>query len=134
MKRARVEDLAGVFQAFGDATRLRLLNLLLNSSELCVDDMVRVLRESQPKVSRHLAYLRRSGLVRDRKEGLWVYYRIADLDEPLYVAFDLLRSALDDISLLERDLHTLASLAEPPPSSAGEDLPRQRTELEVELL
>lgn len=67
-------DLA--FRACADPTRLKLLTLLLDG-ELCVCDLVRAVRMSQPKVSRHLAYLRRAGLVRGRREGQWVYYRLA---------------------------------------------------------
>jgi ArsR family transcriptional regulator len=63
-----------MFRAFSD--RLRILHLLL-PGELCVCHIVDVLDLSQPKVSRHLAYLRRTGLVLTRKEGLWSYYRLA---------------------------------------------------------
>jgi ArsR family transcriptional regulator len=65
-----------MFRAFSDRTRLRLLNLL-RGGETCVCDLVRVLDLPQPKVSRHLAYLRRAGLVVARKEGLWMHYRLA---------------------------------------------------------
>jgi ArsR family transcriptional regulator len=65
-----------LFRAFADRTRLRLLNLL-RGGELCVCDLVDVIGAPQPTVSRHLAYLRRCGLVRVRKEGLWSYYRLA---------------------------------------------------------
>ena len=69
-------DLSRMFRAFSDHTRLRILNLL-SGGELCVCDIVRVLDMSQPKVSRHLAYLRRSGLVLARRQGLWMHYRLA---------------------------------------------------------
>jgi ArsR family transcriptional regulator len=69
----RVDSL---FRAFSDRTRLRILNLL-RPGELCVCDLVRVLGSPQPKISRHLAYLRRAGLVTARKEGLWMYYKLA---------------------------------------------------------
>ena len=65
-----------MFRAFSDRTRLRLLNML-RSGETCVCDLVGVLDVPQPKVSRHLAYLRRTGLVVARKEGLWMHYRLA---------------------------------------------------------
>ena len=65
-----------MFRAFSDRTRLRLLNLL-RSGETCVCDLVDVLGVSQPKVSRHLAYLRRAGLVVARREGVWMHYRLA---------------------------------------------------------
>ncbi|HVT80086.1 MAG TPA: metalloregulator ArsR/SmtB family transcription factor [Phycisphaerae bacterium] len=65
-----------LFRAFADPTRLRILHLLV-PGELCVCDIVEVLRVPQPKISRHLAYLRRSGLVLARREGLWMHYRLA---------------------------------------------------------
>jgi ArsR family transcriptional regulator len=65
-----------MFRAFSDRTRLRILNLL-RGGELCVCDIVRVLDLPQPKISRHLAYLRRAGLVTARKEGLWMHYQLA---------------------------------------------------------
>lgn len=65
-----------MFRALSDRTRLRILHLL-RSGELCVCDLVDVLEASQPLVSRHLGYLRRAGLVQARKQGLWMYYRLA---------------------------------------------------------
>jgi ArsR family transcriptional regulator len=68
-------DLARLFAALADRTRLRLLNLM-NGREVCVCFFVEILKQSQPKVSRHLAYLRRAGVVRARREGKWMHYRI----------------------------------------------------------
>ena len=65
-----------MFRAFSDRTRLRVLHLL-REGELCVCDIVRVLELPQPKISRHLAYLRKAGLVTARKEGLWMHYQLA---------------------------------------------------------
>lgn len=65
-----------VFRAFSDPTRLRILHLLLKG-ELCVCDIVAAVRVPQSTASRHLAYLRRSGLVLSRKDGLWMYYKLA---------------------------------------------------------
>jgi len=64
------------FQALGDTTRLRLLNLM-GDRELCVCYFVEILNQPQPKISRHLAYLRRAGIVEARREGKWMHYRIA---------------------------------------------------------
>ena len=66
-----------LFRAFSDRTRLRILHLLRGGGEVCVCDLQRVLGVPQPKVSRHLAYLRRAGLVLARKQGLWSYYTLA---------------------------------------------------------
>jgi ArsR family transcriptional regulator, arsenate/arsenite/antimonite-responsive transcriptional repressor len=65
-----------MFRAFSDRTRLRILHLL-SEGELCVGDLVSVLRVPQPTASRHLAYLRRAGLVVTRKNGQWNYYKLA---------------------------------------------------------
>jgi ArsR family transcriptional regulator len=76
MKRA-AEELELLFQALGDRTRLRLLNLM-QGGEVCVCFFVEVLDEPQPKISRHLAYLRSAGLVTARRDGKWMQYSIAE--------------------------------------------------------
>jgi ArsR family transcriptional regulator len=63
------------FQALGDNTRLRLLNLM-GDQEICVCYFVEILGQPQPKISRHLAYLRSAGIVAARREGKWMHYRI----------------------------------------------------------
>ena len=63
------------FQALGDKTRLRLLNLM-GDQEICVCYFVEILAQGQPKISRHLAYLRNAGIVQARREGKWMHYRI----------------------------------------------------------
>ncbi len=74
---------AQIFKALGDETRLRILALLADG-ELCVCDLMAVLDLPQSTVSRHLAYLRHSGLVDDRRQGVWMYYRLAPGDSPLH--------------------------------------------------
>lgn len=69
-------DMERLFQALGDKTRLRLLNLM-GEQELCVCFFVEILAQPQPKISRHLAYLRKTGVVTSRREGKWMHYRIA---------------------------------------------------------
>ncbi|SDK19773.1 metalloregulator ArsR/SmtB family transcription factor [Microbulbifer yueqingensis] len=64
------------FKALADDTRLRCLLLISSEGELCVCELVSALAESQPKISRHLAALRQAGLLRDRRQGQWVFYRI----------------------------------------------------------
>jgi ArsR family transcriptional regulator len=68
-------DLVRFFQALGDRTRLRLLNLM-GDREICVCYFVEILDSPQPKISRHLAYLRSAGIVAARREGKWMHYRI----------------------------------------------------------
>lgn len=65
-----------LFRALADPTRLRLLNLIADR-EICVCYFVEILRMSQPKVSRHLAYLRKAGIAATRREGKWMHYRLA---------------------------------------------------------
>jgi ArsR family transcriptional regulator, arsenate/arsenite/antimonite-responsive transcriptional repressor len=68
-------DLVRLFAALADTTRLRLLNLM-DGREVCVCYFVEILKQSQPKVSRHLAYLRNAGIVSARREGKWMHYSI----------------------------------------------------------
>lgn len=65
------------FRALADRTRLRLLNLM-RTEEVCVCFFVEVLKTNQPKISRHLAYLRRAGIVGARRDGQWMHYRIVE--------------------------------------------------------
>ena len=93
-----------VFRACADRTRLRIL-LLLRGGALCVGDLVEILRAPQPTASRHLSYLRRSGLVVTRKHGLWMFYELAPaqsalrskLLECLATCADLLPEAKADV-------------------------------------
>lgn len=70
-----------LFKALADPTRLRLIQLL-GDEEVCVCSCVDRLKASQPKVSRHLAYLRRAGLVSTRRDGKWIYYRLINPSDP----------------------------------------------------
>ena len=72
----QLTEMETLFKALADATRLRILGLLL-TGEVCVCDIHESLKIPQPKASRHLAYLRRSGLVDTRRDGLWIHYRLA---------------------------------------------------------
>ena len=84
-------DLQRFFQALGDNTRLRLLNLM-GEQEVCVCYLVEILGVPQPKISRHLAYLRTAGVVSARREGKWMHYRVV---MPQHAgAAQLLRQAL----------------------------------------
>lgn len=85
------------FRALADRTRLRLLNLI-GKDEVCVCFFVEILKTNQPKISRHLAYLRRAGIVDARREGQWMHYRII---EPADVA--AARVLKDTMSWLAND-------------------------------
>jgi len=76
MPKTAAPDTSRLFKAFSDETRVRLLHLL-RGGEVCVCDLVGTLRIPQPTASRHLALLRRAGLVHVRKDGLWCYYSLA---------------------------------------------------------
>lgn len=91
-----------LFAAFADRTRLRLLNLM-NSKEVCVCYFVEILGQSQPKISRHLAYLRRAGVVAARREGKWMHYRIVVPKHP-----GAARLLADTLSVLAEDKATQA--------------------------
>lgn len=99
-----------LLKAFADETRLRILSLLAGG-ELCVCDIIAVLNAPQPKVSRHLAYLRRHGLVDTKREGQWVYY---SLSKPTGSFHKRLLSCLDDgleeAPIFAKDKKTLSGL------------------------
>jgi ArsR family transcriptional regulator len=78
---AKPFDMVQLFAALADPTRLRLLNLM-NGREVCVCYFVETLKQGQPKISRHLAYLRRAGIVEARREGKWMHYRIEPPTDP----------------------------------------------------
>jgi ArsR family transcriptional regulator len=81
MSKKDVFDKELFFRALADRTRLRLLNLMRND-EVCVCFFVEILKTNQPKISRHLAYLRRAGIVDARREGQWIHYRVANPPDP----------------------------------------------------
>src|ERR671925_1517660 len=92
-----------LFKALADETRLRILGLLL-TGEVCVCHIHESLKIPQPKASRHLAYLRRAGLVETRREGLWVHYRFANPSDPILKSIaDAVRHALTHVDAVHRD-------------------------------
>jgi ArsR family transcriptional regulator len=96
-----------LFKALADRTRLRLIGLI-GDSEVCVCFLVVILKISQPKISRHLAYLRRAGMVTARREGKWMHYRLtAPPDEHAARIFREVRAALSEHPELQRDREKL---------------------------
>ena len=77
----REYSIAFLFKALADPTRLRLINLI-GDDEVCVCFFVEVLKINQPKISRHLAYLRRAGVVQARRDGKWIHYRLVEPPDP----------------------------------------------------
>ncbi|MBS1810035.1 MAG: metalloregulator ArsR/SmtB family transcription factor [Acidobacteria bacterium] len=101
-------QLERLLTACADQTRMRILNMLADEGEISVWYLVEVLQTNQPKVSRHLAYLKRAGLVTDRKDGLRVYYRLAS---PLSVQAEKVLGCLhlcwQDAAEMQQDRMTL---------------------------
>ena len=95
-----------LLKALADPVRLRLINLLAGGREICVCHLHEALELPQPTVSRHLAHLRKSGLVSTRKDGLWVHYRLAKpacaLHRSLLVCIELA-----DVTTFEQDRQRL---------------------------
>ena len=77
----KIYSIEMLFKALADRTRLKLINLM-GDDEVCVCFFVEVLKINQPKISRHLAYLRRAGVVSARREGKWIHYRLVEPPDP----------------------------------------------------
>lgn len=106
MKRP-LNEMERLFKALADSTRLRILGLLL-AGEVCVCHIHEALRIPQPKASRHLAYLRRSGLVTARRAGTWMHYRLADLPDPVVATLQgAVTHALHHQTVVRKDLGRL---------------------------
>src|ERR1700761_1136745 len=108
MKKTRattgLDESTETLKAFADPVRLRLLNLLSEDREICVCHLHEALELPQPTVSRHLAYLRKGGIVSGRKEGLWVHYRLARSRSGLNrILIGCLGSCLGDPEIFEDD-------------------------------
>jgi ArsR family transcriptional regulator len=97
-----MHDLALQFKALSEEVRLQILALVFRHGELCVCEVDRFLRISQSKASRHLRYLLNAGLVEDRRDGLWVYYRAAEpAREKQRALLSVLRRLLEDAPIPE---------------------------------
>lgn len=108
-------DSISLFKALSDQTRLRCIALLSRNDELCVCELTHALDLPQPKISHHLATLRKAELVKDRKERLWIYYRINE-KLPQW-AKDVIHSAISGIQSEEpysSDVHTLIEMPNRP--------------------
>ena len=102
-----MSEMETLFKALADATRLRILGLLL-TGEVCVCHIHESLRITQPKASRHLAYLRKSGLVETRRDGLWINYRLATLPDSVLAAIVTgVRHALTHLDVVHKDTERL---------------------------
>jgi len=107
MSRTHPLDMVRLFAALADPTRLRLLNLM-RGREVCVCYFVEILQQSQPKVSRHLAYLRNAGIVSARRDGKWMHYSIQRPEDPEAASIlDTVLSSLKDDKRMQPDLARL---------------------------
>ena len=99
-----------LFKALADRTRLRVIHLI-GDDEVCVCFFVEVLKTNQPKISRHLAYLRRAGLVSTRRDGKWMHYRLAE-PQDIHAAriFREVRAVLENNPEMQRDKERLAKI------------------------
>src|SRR5262245_59513675 len=103
----QLTEMEGLFKALADVTRLRILGLLL-TGEVCVCDIHESLKIPQSKASRHLAYLRKSGLVETRRDGLWIHYRLGRLSDPVLAALgDAVGHALTHVNTINGDAERL---------------------------
>src|SRR2546421_5967166 len=101
--RSQLTGFERFFRALGDITRLRILGLLL-TGEVCVCHIHESLKIPQPRASRHLAYLRKAGLVDTRRDGLWIHYRMATLADPVLGAITgAVRHALTHVDVVRKD-------------------------------
>ena len=106
-----------LFAALADRTRLRLLNLM-EGGEVCVCYFVEILQEAQPKISRHLAYLRRAGVVRARRDGKWMHYSIERPSDPAAAAvLEATLASFKDDRQMQGDLRRLTAACCGTPSS-----------------
>jgi len=118
-----------LFRALADPTRLRLVHLMADR-EICVCYFVEVIDAPQPKISRHLAYLRHAGIVSARREGKWMHYQLVVPPDPHAAA--ILKTTLDSLKQdkeLQRDLQSLTKACCGPKSLVGllgAPLPKQQ--------
>lgn len=106
---ASLSALESLFAALSDGTRLRLLHLM-SEGEVCVCFFVEVIDAPQPTISRHLAYLRKAGLVSDRRDGKWIHYSIVPPEnERIRAMFEAILHGLASDPAMQRDRRRLVS-------------------------
>jgi len=102
-----------LFKALSDATRLKIIMLIQLEEELCVCELMSALADSQPKISRHLAQLKRSGLLLDRRQKQWVYYRLNPQLKTWMVQM-ISDACEDNRSFLKENREQLAAMSDRP--------------------
>ncbi|MFN2513944.1 MAG: ArsR/SmtB family transcription factor [Pyrinomonadaceae bacterium] len=110
VNKIRKFDMELFFRALADRTRLRLLNLM-GGDEVCVCFFVEIFNVNQPKISRHLAYLRKAGVVAARREGTWMHYRIVEpTNEDAVVVLRAVRALLAKDPEMQKDRKKLVNV------------------------
>lgn len=105
-----MKEVGQLFKAFSDESRIRIINLLLQG-ELCICNLMKILKMSQSKVSRHMAYLKHSGIVSDRREGVWVHYSLVEPKRRVHQCLlECLKSCFGEYEVLNHDLEKLKEL------------------------
>lgn len=107
LKQFNIDLGAQIFLACSDTSRLRILHLIMTNGEMCISDLEHILEFTQAKTSRHLIYLKNSGILSSRKHNQWVFYQIKE------EVIDILKRMLDFLKrdpILEKDLQTFQTL------------------------
>jgi ArsR family transcriptional regulator, arsenate/arsenite/antimonite-responsive transcriptional repressor len=107
LKHFNIDPGAQIFLACSDTARLRILNLIMTNGEMCISDLEQILDFTQTKTSRHLIYLKNSGILTSRKINQWIFYQIKD------EVFDIIKQILQFIRrdpLLQHDQHLFQTL------------------------
>jgi len=109
-----------IFSILSDLTRLRIMMLIQWEDEVCVCEMTHALEESQPKISRHLAVMRDAGIVKSRREGTWIHYRV-EPDLPAWVTglLSTTHQQLNELSPFVADLKKLHEMKDRPERACG---------------
>ncbi|MGL4475336.1 MAG: metalloregulator ArsR/SmtB family transcription factor [Shewanella sp.] len=97
------------FKCLADDTRLRCLMLIQQEGELCVCELTQALQDTQPKISRHLAQLRQCGLLLDRRQGQWVFYRV-NPELPSWCLSVLAEATVNNALFLKDNIHSLHTM------------------------
>lgn len=111
-------DSVQFFKCLADETRLKCMLLIEQEQELCVCELMVALEDSQPKISRHLALLRKCGLLQDRRQGQWVFYRI-DPRLPQWCLDILLSTSEANSIMLQNNLDNLKKMGDSRPERIG---------------
>jgi ArsR family transcriptional regulator len=115
-----IDDPTQLFKSLSDQTRLRCLSLLVQQDELCVCELTYALTLAQPKISHHLANLRKVGLVSDRKVGLWIYYQMhPELPEWVSHMLETSIKGIQDKAPFAHDIRQLLSMPDRPATACS---------------